>query len=492
MNYEEIVEYLQTGSLKCLSEKLNIPVFTLRRYLQKHNYKFPDIHKIEKTKRMREDFLDIYGDLVAPMKHFTEFQKQLLLGSLCGDSGVYMVGTGGAYLRCEHSWKQLTYAKTKLELLKPFSFSPYINKPNKKNQDYQVGFSCHTSEELVYYRNLFYTETVNEKNHLQKNIFKPEIWLMHTPISLAFWLMDDGKKYGAGFGIVIGKHYYYTRTVLEQNVDLMNKRLGIDLYVAEEKLCYMICARKKAAAIEKVKDYILPDFSYKIGIKECGKFYEQFDWWQAWKSQKKKYLIPVYGTSSNGSFLCVCGKSLGTRIALARHKATCKVYRNKPVQIVEKKHEKENVDHVVCQYCGYKARDIGAHLRYSKKPHPNRAEYKSLYQAARIACQDVERVRKKTCEKTYGDPNYRNSDLQSITLTKVFSDPVLLERIRKTKQERYGNSGYVNVEARKRTLKERYGVDNPMKNKEIAEKTSKTMKLLYGKAWTVLKVKDDL
>jgi len=179
-------------------------------------------------------------------------------------------------------------------------------------------------------------------------------------------------------------------------------------------------------------------------------------------------------------FECVCGKCFDNDISLSRHKSTCLIYRE---TLKKKRHRvfrEENVDHVICRFCGYKARDIGAHLRYSKAPHPDRKQYRKLFPDARIACEDIETVRKKTCKRVHGDPNYRNADLQSMSVKKAFSNPELIERIKKTKMERYGNSGYVNIEARKKTLMQKYGVDNPMKCPEIARKTSETMKKLYG------------
>lgn len=180
-------------------------------------------------------------------------------------------------------------------------------------------------------------------------------------------------------------------------------------------------------------------------------------------------------------YTCVCGKSFEKKITCSRHQSTCLTYRReRKKEKKEVEYKEENVDHVVCKICGYKARDLGAHFRYARSPHIKLKEYRKIYPDARIACIDVENKRKSTNKKLHGDPNYRNSDVQSESIRKAMSDPSVMERIRKTKQERYGDPGFVNAEARKKTLLKKYGVDNPMKNPEIAAKAVKTSKILYG------------
>lgn len=180
-------------------------------------------------------------------------------------------------------------------------------------------------------------------------------------------------------------------------------------------------------------------------------------------------------------YTCICGKSFENKISCARHQSTCLIYRDKLKKEKKvKNYKEENIDHVVCKICGYKARDLGAHFRYARSPHMNLKEYRKTYPDARIACSDVENKRKRTNKELHGDPNYRNSDAQSVSLREAMSDPALKERIRKTKKERYGDPCFVNMEARKRTLLKKYGVDNAMKNPEIVAKAIKTSKILYG------------
>jgi len=59
-------------------------------------------------------------------------------------------------------------------------------------------------------------------------------------------------------------------------------------------------------------------------------------------------------------------------------------------------------------------------------------------------------------------------------------DPGILERVRRTKKERYGDGGFVNVDKRRKTLLAKYGVDNPMKDPSVASRSLNTRRALYG------------
>ena len=57
---------------------------------------------------------------------------------------------------------------------------------------------------------------------------------------------------------------------------------------------------------------------------------------------------------------------------------------------------------------------------------------------------------------------------------------VISKKVNETKLKRYGKSGYNNPEKNKETCLDRYGVDNPMKNKIIQEKAKQTCLDRYG------------
>ena len=71
---------------------------------------------------------------------------------------------------------------------------------------------------------------------------------------------------------------------------------------------------------------------------------------------------------------------------------------------------------------------------------------------------------KKTCLEKYGDENYRNSEQISASLKERYSNPKkkleFQTKIRQTKLERYGDENFNNRELYKKTLKEKYTNEN--------------------------------
>ena len=73
-----------------------------------------------------------------------------------------------------------------------------------------------------------------------------------------------------------------------------------------------------------------------------------------------------------------------------------------------------------------------------------------------------------------------NIERYGIDYTKVIS-----KKVNDTKLKRYGKSGYNNPEKNKETCLEKYGVDNPMKNKNVQEKSKQTCLEKYGSEYYI-------
>lgn len=298
MKYEEMVSYLRSRGIKELAEKIGVPINTLSKFLSSKGY-FNGCVKADKfapKKRPRVNPLFGFGeDSKYNQEELTDIQKRIVHGSLLGDMYAgWSSENHTAYLKCEHAWSEIGYLKALYELLRPFSFSPYLDKPQKGLQDYQVGFTCHSSKYFAPLRKLFYT--VNDGSpHLQKDVFSPGVLSLLDPLSLAFWVMDDGKKYGAAFSISIGKQSYYSRERAENAAIFINNLLGTDFKVHEETLSYGLYVTKGSAVIDLIRPYIYPDLSYKIHLTpdECGSFYKDFPWYQEWLSTRRSLMHPT-------------------------------------------------------------------------------------------------------------------------------------------------------------------------------------------------------
>lgn len=290
MTYSEMTLYLQKHSIAELCVLLGIPQTTLIKFLKNRSYVFePSEIKIPPKKRIRINSLNLGIDSdFDNTATLTDLQHQIIMGSLMGDMYAGWTSSNSVYLRCEHCWGQINYLKVLYELLRPFSFSPYLDKPQKGLQDYQVGFSCHSSPLFVPFIKMFYTLD-NGTKHLQKNILS-EVIEAQTNISLAYWIMDDGKRYGSAFGIVVGKGPYYTRARIDDACYRLNIKFTSDFKVSEGKLGYLLYVTKGSSIIEKIRPYIIPDMAYKINLypDDCGSFYKEFDWYKDWQKIKIK------------------------------------------------------------------------------------------------------------------------------------------------------------------------------------------------------------
>lgn len=116
------------------------------------------------------------------------------------------------------------------------------------------------------------------------------------------------------------------------------------------------------------------------------------------------------------------------------------------------------------------------------------------YCSAKCCNSDPDKIKlqQETTFKHYGVLNpSQNKELQNqkkITCEKHYEggykSKVILDKLRKTKLERYGDPKYTNPEKRKKTFLEHYGVDHPSKSKEIMEKKRQTNLKHFGKEWS--------
>ena len=93
----------------------------------------------------------------------------------------------------------------------------------------------------------------------------------------------------------------------------------------------------------------------------------------------------------------------------------------------------------------------------------------------------MEKVRKTKLER-YGDENYSNRDKMKQTKLERYGDEnyANFEKTKQTKIERYGDAYFTNQEKRSRTNQELYGSSSPFGNDEVREKSRQTKIERYG------------
>ena len=135
---------------------------------------------------------------------------------------------------------------------------------------------------------------------------------------------------------------------------------------------------------------------------------------------------------------------------------------------------------VSCVYCGYQAKTLVRHLITAMPPHPGMDEYRTLYPDARLVSESVEELRADTLARRGLKRGRRPG----------FVCDAASEKVAATKEARYGHAGYNNPDKRRRTLLERYGVDNPMHVQEIKDRARDNKIILKEDAPPILSRSD--
>ena len=224
-------------------------------------------------------------DICAPL------DLDAVIGTIMGDGNIFRYGDDTCIFSFAHSVPQVSYIKLKYEFLKS-----YVNRiryvKNTTNDFYSFHVILKTLPIFFDYYKMFYTVEKESKKNLQKYLFRKEIIDLMTLKSFAFWLMDDGKKYGSGkymFTITIAKQPYYNYKDFQEFVGNLNDKLGIDMRAREEKISYEITTTPGTVekVFDKIKDHIWPYFSYKFGVTvlDCGQIYKNLSWFSEWEGK---------------------------------------------------------------------------------------------------------------------------------------------------------------------------------------------------------------
>ena len=189
-------------------------------------------------------------------------QKQILYGTILGDAYLQKTGQRNARLRLEHSQKQRDYLLWKVKMLQPLfqgkpKFIERIHPVTKR----KYGYWRHQSQSTPYLgrlRRIFYPEG---KKQIPDNLEK-----YLSPRTLAVWYMDDGyysfrdKSGYLYLGKITQKEAEIVSQTLKKMFGLKNKILD------KKKKGYVIyfSPRTMLKLKELIKDYLLPQFSYRI------------------------------------------------------------------------------------------------------------------------------------------------------------------------------------------------------------------------------------
>lgn len=214
-------------------------------------------------RRFRELGLTNCQDHVAHYEYWdvklTDFQKQLLIGSVLGDG---TIARQGAY-SCSHSSKQADYHKHKMEVLASIhsgKFQHAIHKAQGKNGEHHesLHFTTGCNEFCSKLRQIYYPSG--------KKIFPHSFLIEQMAVeALAYWYMDDGSYNGSNARLcTYGWDYENQLSIQALMKELFDLKTQVKRRKAERDYYQMLSSAETPKLFALIRPYIIPSMMYKI------------------------------------------------------------------------------------------------------------------------------------------------------------------------------------------------------------------------------------
>ncbi len=222
----------------------------------------------------------------------------------------------------------------------------------------------------------------------------------------------------------------------------------------------------------KICEYCKSEFKYGISLNkhiisnnECLNYYILID--KIWKCE-------------------VCGEIFTNKRFYNQH-----IYNKEKCAEVYLRDKIENIDYIECKICGYKAMNIGNHLK--TEHNINSKDYKKIYNS-NVRAKILHENYKKTCLDKYGVANTsglsstidkrKQTNLKRYGTEWAINNENIKSGVEKTNLERYGCvSPFGNANVREKIIQtfiQNYGVENPFESEEIKNKIKQTNLDRYG------------
>lgn len=188
----------------------------------------------------------------------TNFQKQVLIGTLLGDSSLSIKkGSINPTISCAHGIKQKEYCEYKTEIFKSLNAKCVYHKRNKADKRNGNIYEDYTmimpnNPELIEWFNSFY---VNGVKVIPFNLFE-----YFTEVSLAFMYMDDGYKIGNNYSISTN---CFCREELEIFIKHLKNKFNLNCSIFSNNVVY-IKADSRNLFTNLIKPYICDCMKYKL------------------------------------------------------------------------------------------------------------------------------------------------------------------------------------------------------------------------------------
>lgn len=183
--------------------------------------------------------------------------EQVLLGSLCGDGGLYIGKTDkNSYFKETHGVNQKNYLFSKMRILKQQLTMKIVNIISRKNISVSVRSFVHPT--LTILHKLFYRKGIRNK------LISREILNRLKPLGLAIWYQDDGSYSKWNNYCTIAIHKQNIKSIVKFFKEKLKMRVGV--YERKKgngaSIQFSVVDTKKL--FKMIKPYIHPSMKYKI------------------------------------------------------------------------------------------------------------------------------------------------------------------------------------------------------------------------------------
>lgn len=209
--------------------------------------------------RMRHGYLRDVDLRLNKAIELTDFQKQVLLGTILGDTS-FKVGKGSINpaIQCSHSIIQKEYCEHKTEIFKSLgAYCKYHkrNVPDKRNGKYYEDYTMYVpaNPKLLEWYKLTYKP---------KKVIPFELFNYFTEVSLAFMYMDDGCKTGNNYSISTNS---FSKEDLIKFIAFLKEKFNIECTIRSDNTIY-IRANSRNLFTSLIKPYIIPCMQYKLHL----------------------------------------------------------------------------------------------------------------------------------------------------------------------------------------------------------------------------------
>ena len=188
----------------------------------------------------------------------SDFQKQVLLGTMLGDSSFKMAKASvNPAISCAHGVKQKEYCEYKTKIFENLgAVCTYYkrNIPDKRNNKYYEDYTMYVpaNPKLKDWYNAFYKEG--------KKVIPFELFDNFTEVSLAFMFMDDGCKSGRQYCIATNCFTLEELNIFKQ---ILKEKFMLDVSIRKNHTVY-IKANSRNLFTRLISPYIIDCMQYKL------------------------------------------------------------------------------------------------------------------------------------------------------------------------------------------------------------------------------------